>query len=197
MCPANPEVSSDLSGRLRSIDVHVREIAQLFDSMDPSPFREQDLASSAEEYIVDSARELRGKAPPALRIYLDRAPSAAVETTAEAAIRAHFSRRAGHLRRSMRELLRDGVVSLFIGITFLVVFFIIGQAVVRLLGNNPWSTLARESLLIGGWVAMWRPLEIFLYLWWPILRERRLLERLSRMPVQITTATAQPLPPAP
>jgi hypothetical protein len=49
---------------------------------------------------------------------------------------------------------------------------------------------ARESLLIGGWVAMWRPLEIFLYDWWPIRPERRLYERLSAMPIRITFKTA-------
>ena len=32
---------------------------------------------------------------------------------------------------------------------------------------------------------MWRPLEVFLYDWWPILGEVRLLDRLSRMPVRI------------
>ena len=32
---------------------------------------------------------------------------------------------------------------------------------------------------------MWRPIEVFLYDWWPILGEVRLLERLSRMPVRI------------
>ena len=190
-------VGSNTSAEVRSIQVRVRELAQLFESMDPSPFREQDLAPSAEEYIVDSARELRGKGPLELHIYLDQAPSAEVGTAAENAIREHFVRRAVQLKRSMRDLLRDGVLSLVIGIAFLVVFFIIGQAVVRMLGNNPWSTLARESLLIGGWVAMWRPLEIFLYLWWPILRERRLHERLSRMPVHITAATASTLPRAP
>lgn len=173
----------------RSIEARVRDLAQLFDSMDPSPFREQDLAPSAAEYIADSARELHGKGPLELHIYLDQTPERAVSLAAENAIRAHFGRRATHLRRQLRDLLRDGVVSLVIGIAFLVVFFIIGQAVVRLLGNNPWSTLARESLLIGGWVAMWRPLEIFLYAWWPIVRARRLHEGLSRMPVQIMEAS--------
>ena len=43
----------------------------------------------------------------------------------------------------------------------------------------------RESLLIGGWVAMWRPLEVFLYDWWPIRAEARLFDRLSAMPVRI------------
>jgi hypothetical protein len=34
--------------------------------------------------------------------------------------------------------------------------------------------IIRESLLIGGWVAMWRPMEILLYDWWPIRAEARL-----------------------
>jgi len=33
---------------------------------------------------------------------------------------------------------------------------------------------------------MWRPLEIFLYDWWPIRAEARLFDRLAAMPVRIT-----------
>ena len=32
---------------------------------------------------------------------------------------------------------------------------------------------------------MWRPLEVFLYDWWPIRAETRLFERLGAMPVRI------------
>jgi hypothetical protein len=32
---------------------------------------------------------------------------------------------------------------------------------------------------------MWRPLEIFLYDWWPMRREARLAEKLAVMPVRI------------
>ena len=47
----------------------------------------------------------------------------------------------------------------------------------------------RESLVIGGWVAMWRPLEVFLYDWWPVRAEAQLLERLAIMPVRIEYAS--------
>jgi hypothetical protein len=50
----------------------------------------------------------------------------------------------------------------------------------------------RESLLIGGWVAMWRPLEVFLYDWWPIRAEARLYDRLAAMPVRLTYAADAP-----
>jgi hypothetical protein len=56
-----------------------------------------------------------------------------------------------------------------------------------LLGNRPetWATISRESLTIGGWVAMWRPMEIYLYDWWPLRRRTLVYRKLSRMPVEI------------
>jgi hypothetical protein len=41
----------------------------------------------------------------------------------------------------------------------------------------------QESLIIVGWVANWRPIEIYLYDWWPIRRRRRLLARIAAAPV--------------
>ena len=54
-----------------------------------------------------------------------------------------------------------------------------------MLKDTRFAEIARESLVIGGWVAMWRPLEIFLYDWWPIRAEARLFERLSAMIVKV------------
>ena len=39
--------------------------------------------------------------------------------------------------------------------------------------------------MIAGWVALWRPLEIFLYDWWPIRAEARLQDRLAEMDVRV------------
>jgi hypothetical protein len=49
--------------------------------------------------------------------------------------------------------------------------------------------ILREGLIIAGWVAMWRPMEIFLYEWWPLLRKGRLYQKLSRMHVEVRKRT--------
>jgi hypothetical protein len=56
-----------------------------------------------------------------------------------------------------------------------------------LLGNaaGTWAAVARESLTIAGWVAMWRPMQIYLYEWWPLRRQTRIYQKLSHMPVEI------------
>jgi hypothetical protein len=50
--------------------------------------------------------------------------------------------------------------------------------------------LVEESFLILGWVANWRPLEIFLYDWWPLARRRDLYRRLSAAPVELKPYSA-------
>jgi hypothetical protein len=101
------------------------------------------------------------------------------------AIRAYFTRRANYFQLSLQRLIRRGLISLGIGLAFLGVFFLTGRLLVHLMGENAFTTVLTESLIIGGWVAMWRPLEIFLYDWWPIVAERRLYDRLSRIQVRI------------
>lgn len=48
------------------------------------------------------------------------------------------------------------------------------------------TQVVEESLLIFGWVANWRPIEIFLYEWWPIVRRRNLYRRLAAAEVDLT-----------
>ena len=43
----------------------------------------------------------------------------------------------------------------------------------------------REGLTIAGWVAMWRPLQMYLYDWWPVRRRWKILNKLGRMKVEI------------
>src|ERR1700723_4540169 len=54
------------------IEVHVGELKQLFNSIDPSPFRNKDLDPKAEEFIVGWAKELPRDATLALGVDLDR-----------------------------------------------------------------------------------------------------------------------------
>ena len=177
-----------------TIDVRLREASQLFNSMDPSPFNERELDDDAEKYIVDSLKELRSRVPTAIMIYLDQAPGRPEEESyITTALRVHFDRRSKLLRQDVRQLLRRGLVSLSIGLAFLISLFAVSQLVERLLGDSASASILRQSLLIAGWVAMWRPLEIFLYDWWPILGDVRIYKRLSETSVRIIYRDPAPI----
>ena len=72
-----------------------------------------------------------------------------------------------------------------IALAFLGTSIALGDAVASFFRDTRFVAVIREGLLIGGWVAMWRPLEVFLYDWWPIRAEAHLFDRLSQMPVKM------------
>jgi hypothetical protein len=67
----------------------------------------------------------------------------------------------------------------------LIVCFAIAHAAGESIIDSPLRRMIEESSLILGWVANWRPLEIFLYDWWPITRRRDLYQRLSKAIVEV------------
>jgi hypothetical protein len=168
------------------IAVYVGQLKQLFNAMDPSPFRERDLDPNAEEFIVGWAREAPTDAPLGLVVHLDRPAGVPEEPGAlRAAVHEFFTHRAEASQRRLRQLFRVGRTSLAIGLMFLAVSIVAGEVLADALGGGKLADVLRESFLIGGWVSMWRPLEIFLYEWWPIRAETRLYARLAAMPVRI------------
>jgi hypothetical protein len=185
--PHRPRSSGDaLPPHCAVIEVRVSELRQLFNAIDPSPFRERDLDPRAEEFIVDWARDLPVDKPWGLVVHLDRPAGRADEAAAlREAIHEYFGQRVVASRRNLRDLFHRGRISLVIALAFLTASIAIGDAVAGYLGDGRFAEVIREGFLIGGWVAMWRPLEVFLYDWWPIRAEGRLLQRLSTMPVRI------------
>jgi hypothetical protein len=164
-----------------SIEIRLSRPQQLFNSLDPSPFHERDLDQDAEEYIVDSADEYPLNKPLTLIIHL---PADQIETANDLAqaIHNYFAYRVGETRRRLRFFFRDGRISLVAGLVFLFVCIALRQFVLAV-GRSLAADIADEGLYIVGWVAMWRPLEIFLYDWRPIRHRLRLFAKLSQIPV--------------
>jgi len=171
------------------IELRLRELAQLFNLMDPSPFYERDLDAAAEEFIVSWAGELSAKGEIELVVHLAAAPDSKQAQGMEEAVRHYFANRADMKGRELRHLLRRGRLSLVIGLGFLAGCFALSEIGLRLLPSG-WNEFTEMGLQIVGWVAMWRPLEIFLYDWWPIRKEQHLLGRLGRMRVRLLTPAA-------
>lgn len=162
------------------------EAKQLFLSIDAAPFRERDLDPRAEEFVVGWAQELGRDAPLGLMIRLDRpSPSGDDAEVLPGAIAEFFRDRAHATRRRLRELLRIGRISLAIGLAFNALALVLADFF-----SGQRYGIIHDSLVIGGWVAMWRPIEVFLYDWWPIRAEARLFDRLATMPVRVIAAGA-------
>ena len=165
--------------------VRVQESSQLFNSLDPSPFLERDLDDDLVDYITSWAREIPTHRPLRLQILVRQPPRRGDEVeTLRSAIHNHFTNSAQLKRNEFRQLLRRGRLSLLIGLAVLTTAMLASQ-LIQDHGENPLPRLLREGILIGGWVAMWRPLEILLYDWWPVRAERQLHERLRDAEIEV------------
>ena len=179
-------IGDELPPHCTVIEVRVGELRQLFNSIDPAPFRERDLDPKLEQFIVDWGSGAPSTIPLALLVRLDRPANPDDDANVvRDAIRQYFAQRAEATRGRLRRLLRVGRVSLLIGLAVVTTFTIVAELIGRRTGG-PLGQVLHESLLIGGWVAMWRPLEILLYDWWPIRAEAKLFDRLAVMPVRIS-----------
>lgn len=170
------------------IELELRTMSQLFNSMDPSPLENKDLNDDVEEFIVSSSEEYRPDQTLTLRIYLEDWPGEDPADIVRNSIHNYFAYRANLNHLAFRRLMRRGRSSLLIGLFFLAACLVTSKF---LLGDirGTWAGILRESLTIAGWVAMWRPMEIYLYDWWPLRRKSRLYEKLSEIPVQIIAKT--------
>jgi hypothetical protein len=167
------------------IEIKLRDINQLFNTMDPSPFHEKDLDADAEEFIISWAQEFPLRDPLVLKIHLSQADAARLpDALVEQAVQHYFSYRADLSRRDFRRLMREGRLSLLIGLVFLSICLTAGGFLSRI---SPLAVgkVIGEGLTILGWVAMWRPLQIYLYDWWPLRRRWKIFENLAVMKVEI------------
>jgi hypothetical protein len=166
------------------IELRLNELSQLFNSMDPTPFHHKDLDRDAEEFIESWALEFPQASRFHITVHLARMPPEDPTELASEAIRNYFLYKSELSRRMVKVLLREGRTSLMIGIAFLSTCLLVADLLTPL-ATGTFLKVLRESLTIGGWVAMWRPMQIFLYEWWPLMRRGRIYRNLGHAQVRV------------
>ena len=168
------------------IRVSLSDISQLFNSMDPSPFIEKDLDKDAEEFIVGWAHEYAHQDSLSLHIQLKQLPGGDnPRAMVEQAVRNYFAYRSKLDGLEFSRLMKQGRLSLAIGLLFLGGCLLVSEVLTARL-SGAFASFVKEGLTIAGWVALWRPMEIYLYDWWPLRRRGRILEKLSHIDVELT-----------
>ena len=174
-----------------TVSIHVRDVAQLLNSLDPSPFWDRDLDRDAARYIEDEFTDRLRADRWHLHIYARQGIAAA--TDLPAAIGRYYARLAASVRMQLHEEMRVGQIALGAG---LAVFAICMS--LRGLLRNAWTampTAIDEGLIVLGWIALWRPIEVLAYGWVPLYRRRRLYSRLAAVHVTVKEEAAGSTPP--
>lgn len=182
---AHPSASYRREGDTVLIELSLHNVAQLYNSFDPSPFFDKELDLQADLYILGAVRDIGADKPFKLVIELPAADLKAADAAAvEQSIRNHFAYRLQTARRDLRLEFRRGRTKLAIGLGFLAACLALRELASTVLAPTT-GRIVSESLLIVGWVAMWGPLDFFLYGWWSRVGTGRILERLALVDVEL------------
>lgn len=163
------------------VRIKVRQLSQLFNSLDPSPFWDRDLDSEAANFIEEEFRDRLAADTWRLVVQVQEGSTSAEDL--QTALRSHYLRQASSARVALREHLWVGQLALMGGGAV----FLVSMATLALLRNS-WpgvSSWVEEGLIILAWLALWRPAEALLYGWVPYYRKRRRYERLARIHVAV------------
>ena len=165
-----------------AIELTLTDPKSLFHSLDPSPLGNRDLDERVERYIVESAEEMVSSSYRMALYVAGPVPEGEEAEALANGVRAYFKGRRTEAQRRLRALLREGRQAIVIGLAFLFVCGLLGALAVKAL-PAPFGPFLDEGFLIIGWVANWRPVEIFLYEWRPLRRYRDTLGALGEMEI--------------
>jgi len=174
-----------IEGDRTCIDICLRSAQQLFDLRDPAPFRERDLDEDAVDYVRSAAEEIPISRLLKLVLMFEEPPSDPLSPAEiEAAIRAQFEHEREQLTRRISQQRRFGHAALAVGLSVLVALLTLAEMTSQLPAGHAREIL-REGLVITGWVAMWRPIEVLLYDWWPLVQTRKHMSRILAAQIEI------------
>lgn len=169
---------------MAEIELRIRRLEQLFDSLDPAPFHAKALDRNADAYLLESAGEHGARQPLIIAIH---APPAVEDHLADitSAIHTHFSLAHQQAERRHRHRRRIGRIALSMGLATLAAVLLLRHWVESI--GGPIGEVLAEGLLILAWVALWRPIETIGFDSWESREERRLLSMLSRVPTRFVS----------
>lgn len=176
---------------MTDIDIRIGRLEQLLDSLDPAPFHDKALDANAERYLVECAEELSGERELRIVVHVPE-PVKAHAGAIEQAIHAHFEREHALLHRRYGLRMRLGRRALVIAIAVLVAALLLREALQPLLSTMRLGAVLGEGLLILGWVALWRPVEMLLYERYELRHRHDAVARLATMPVLVVRDEAKP-----
>lgn len=169
----------------RWVEVRVKNHQQLFDVRDPAPFRERDLDDDFVEYIVSSVREFNISSLFKVVIYVDENETKDVSADSiREAIHSYFAYKADLQRGNLKAFMKRAQLFLLIGLVILISCIGIAQNLTVPQPPGFWGIL-REGIVIFGWVSIWKPIELILFDWYPILEQFRLYKKLQSTEIDI------------
>ncbi|MCP4912233.1 MAG: hypothetical protein GY909_03865 [Oligoflexia bacterium] len=166
------------------IEINVESFEQLFDKRDPNPYRSKDLDDDIFEYILSCSEEIGLSRLGKLRIIFKEQLTGDLKVNGVMAIHEFFHYRMDICEKKIKTIFKLGFKTLMIGLVFLSISVFFSYSISKTIENDMLKSFLKEGFLLLGWVSMWKPINIFLYEWWPLTARRKLFDKLSDIKIE-------------
>ncbi|MEX2597656.1 MAG: hypothetical protein WEC59_12085 [Salibacteraceae bacterium] len=169
------------------IDLHLDSMDSFFDKHAVNPMNR---AHSVESGISILYRQLRLSVPKSRGKLILHLPANTTKETNTLelveAIKKYCGSKIDIARNDYRMLILTGKKALLVGIFFLGLCLSLSYLIQeQMLFPDLAKYFVKEGLYIIGWVGMWKPIEIFLYEWWPFQRQMRVWSYIREMKIEV------------
>jgi len=168
------------------IELAVPDYHHLFDDRDPAKFRKRDLDDDAAEYLVSSVQEITTSKLKKIKIYFDEESCANDQKMVRESIHNFFTFETQMMDLKISSNLKQGFKFLVIGLSFLASSILL-TLILKSYSDSFLSLFFKEGFSLLGWVAMWRPLNVFLYDLIPLKDLRSVYNKLSGVEIDFLT----------
>lgn len=174
-----PKKEVEMTLMLASLD-------QLLTTTDPETFHAKGVDDDAHTYIFGEANKYILTRPAHLLVSLPKKEvRPETEKVVQTILHNFFAYQQLEAERSIHRMFWQGRISFVVA-----VLFILACMTLAFLIHDPdfsvfWRDIMVAGLTIAAWVALWQPIEIFLYDWWPIRRDIQVYRKLSQMDIRV------------
>ncbi len=170
------------------IELRITHQAQFYNLLDPAPNDIKEINHATESYIMDSLEDMPNDKRGSARIilYLERTlyDDEEIRNDMEQAIHAHFALRHCSTNQKYKLSMSKGRRYLFRGLIFLVICLVLSSLLTSIYSQNDVINAIGQSFVVIGWVALWKPVEFYLYDRRDILDEMNILTQMETIPVE-------------
>ncbi|HJJ43391.1 MAG TPA: hypothetical protein O0X66_05560 [Methanocorpusculum sp.] len=170
------------------IELRITHRAQFYNLLDPAPNDEKEISKATESYIMDSYEDMPNDKRHSAKIvlFLERAlyDNEETRTDMEHAIHSHFALRSCAEKQKYKQSMKNGRRYLLRGVVFLIACLILSGVVTSTRSEDDIIYAFGQSFVVIGWVALWKPIEFYLYDRRDIINEREMLRELETIQVE-------------
>lgn len=180
----NFEQRSFLETRTNDIFLRIKKSEDLFYASVIPLSCKRLLHPDVEEFIIEEAEKLKLDTDFFITIQIAEDQTYNLNEISSI-VHKHFESKHEKANHQVKNILSLGLRSLLIGFVFLIIMFLLTQALISYLPESALMITLKEFFIILGWVALWRPADLLLFDWRPHKRNAKLFERIAKCKVRV------------